>query len=47
MTPPKHTHVWVHVASRDPRGRHVIVCRCTCGRTLSPSQILSMREAAA
>jgi hypothetical protein len=39
MTPP-HTHVWVHV---NHNGR--IVCRCTCGRTLTRSQILSMQEA--
>ena len=40
-----HTHFWVHVASTDWLGRPVIVCRCACGRTLSESQILTMRGA--
>jgi hypothetical protein len=35
-----HIHYWVHV---NHNGR--IVCRCTCGRTLTESQILSMQEA--
>lgn len=35
-----HVHVWIHVLHN---GR--IVCRCTCGRALTPSQILSMQEA--
>lgn len=43
----KHQHVWVHVASMDWQGRPVIVCRCSCGRTLSPSQIATMQEVAA
>ena len=47
MMTPKHTHVWVHVASTDRDHRAVIVCRCMCGRTLSSSQILTMQEMAA
>ena len=42
-----HTHCWLHVSSTDWRGRPAVVCRCTCGRTLSPSQILTMKEVAA
>ena len=42
-----HTHLWVHVASTDWQGRPVIVCRCACGRILSPSQILTLQGVAA
>lgn len=36
----EHVHVWIHVGTM----RNGIACKCTCGRSLSPSQILSMRE---
>ncbi len=38
-----HVHVWVHVIGNDRR----LVCRCVCGRTLSPSQIASLQPEAA
>lgn len=40
----EHVHVWIHVASTNWRGRPVLVCKCACGRKLTPAQILAMRE---
>jgi hypothetical protein len=41
-----HVHVWVHVASHDWQGRPTMVCKCACGETLTPEQIVAMRTAA-
>lgn len=46
MSPKKHTHVWVHVSSRDIFGRPVIVCRCACGEKLTAAEIAARRKAA-
>ena len=42
-----HLHYWVHVAAIDWLSRPTIVCRCACGRILSPSQILTLQGVAA
>ncbi len=39
----EHTHYWVHVASVDWRNRQVIVCKCACGKSLTPREIVLMR----
>lgn len=36
-----HVHVWVHVIGDDRQ----LVCKCVCGRSLTESQIVSMRVA--
>lgn len=41
-----HEHVWVHVSTVDWAGRRVIACKCACGRSLTPEQIVAMRAAA-
>lgn len=40
----EHVHVWVHV--RPAGGTPMLVCRCVCGETLTPEQIMEVRAAA-
>lgn len=39
-----HTHVWVHVATRDWRRRPIIRAQCACGDKLTPDQITNLRK---
>jgi hypothetical protein len=42
----EHVHVFIHVASTGWDGKPCLVCRCTCGKTLTPDEIIIMRAAA-